>query len=72
MRSNPQIASLVHTLNVGNWGFFPLPSWDLGFREEDNEYPPRPFHLDEPGLKLVRESIHEAGIGFLEDRILEN
>jgi hypothetical protein len=63
VRTNPQLAALVQTLNIGNWGFYPDACLDGPSDQEGLQFPP-----DE--LELVRSAIHDAGIGHLEPSIV--
>lgn len=60
VRHSPNLAALVRTLNVRDWGSFPRP--DLG----------KDVQLQLPGteLELIRIAIREAGISDLEDDIV--
>ncbi|PLB46734.1 hypothetical protein P170DRAFT_428027 [Aspergillus steynii IBT 23096] len=61
MRRNPNLATLVRTLHIGNWGFF------------DHAYTPcHDLQLPSDELELVRKAVHDAGIGHLESSILES
>ncbi|KAH8422652.1 uncharacterized protein LDX57_000406 [Aspergillus melleus] len=61
MRRNPNLAAMVGTLNIGNWGFF------------DHAYTPgRDNALPWEEIELVKRAIHDAGIGHLESSILES
>lgn len=62
IRQSPNLAALVRTLNVGNWGFFPRP--DSG---KDVQ-----LQLPDSELELIRIAIREAGISDLEDEIVRS
>ncbi|KAF9892664.1 hypothetical protein FE257_001066 [Aspergillus nanangensis] len=54
---NPQLADLVRTLHIGNWGFNPYITLDEEFDH--------PLH----DWDLVSQALHRAGLGSLEPRI---
>ena len=60
MRRNPDLAAIVRTLNIGNWG-----SFDHAYTPGRDSPPP----WDE--LELVIRAIHDAAIGHLESSILK-
>ncbi|OJJ38323.1 hypothetical protein ASPWEDRAFT_179887 [Aspergillus wentii DTO 134E9] len=61
VRQNPHLAARVQTLKIGNWGFYPKAAVQGGdFRPAADE------------VELVRRAIHDAGIGHLEQRIIES
>ncbi|KAL3458681.1 hypothetical protein BJX64DRAFT_219060 [Aspergillus heterothallicus] len=58
---DPQLAQEVTTLRIGNWGCFPgaaAPAPDLQLPNDD--------------LELIRAAIRYAGIGHLQERIIES
>ena len=62
IRHSPDLAALVRTLDVGNWGFFPRPDSGKDVQLE----------LPDTELELIRIAIREAGISGLEDDIVRS
>lgn len=59
VRRNPRLASLVRTLDIGNYGFCQHPH-------------AVPVQLPDAELKLLQTAIHEAGISHLEDDVMRS
>lgn len=58
-----QIARLVQTLNVGNWGFYPRAVFGG---------PPRLIEIPPDEREWIQRAIHDTGLGDLEDSIFES
>lgn len=66
--SNPYLASLVRTLNIGNWGFYP----DAYALEHARNSSVDDLHLPPDELELLRKAIREAEIDRLESSIIRS
>ena len=61
LRTNPHIAALVRTLNIGNWGFYPRTSQS-----------PSPLQFLPDEKEIMSNAIHDAGLNDLEEGIFES
>jgi hypothetical protein len=64
VRSDPYLAALVRTLNIGNWGFYP------NVLRDEPAVPDLELPQDE--VDSARDVINEAGISHLEDGIVDS